>query len=259
MGFAWAGLLVMLELPAIPARPIAPAQWARPGDYPGAARRYNLEGQVGYRLQVDSGGTPVGCEIIAPSGVESLDQITCPLLLARARFEPARDSQGGATSGQFEGTISWAIPPERQPIYPFSNASFSMVRDIRSGTFENCSVSYEGAIFEDRAAVCDGARNSAAEAGLPANGRVRLDVQFITDAAPPSHLPEGERVTQVIAEIEINPRGRVWRCNESLLTSASPSGNENACARWQGLRFIPIQTRNIRRAHIIETITHSPL
>lgn len=67
-------------------------------DYPVTALQNGEEGTVQARLQVDPEGRVAGCSIVRSSGHASLDRATCNILRKRARFTPARDSNGKAVS-----------------------------------------------------------------------------------------------------------------------------------------------------------------
>lgn len=78
-------------------------------DYPQEALARNEEGRVGFQLQVDRDGRPSGCSILSSSGSSLLDSTTCRLLMERARFTPARDSQGKPSPDSFAGGIVWSL------------------------------------------------------------------------------------------------------------------------------------------------------
>jgi protein TonB len=110
--------------PAPPAPPPAPVkvQPARakanlPGlfstdDYPPSALRAGEQGTTGFRLDVGTDGRVTNCTVTSSSGSSALDQATCRLLQRRARFTPARDSNGQPTTDQNSGRITWRIPEE---------------------------------------------------------------------------------------------------------------------------------------------------
>jgi TonB family protein len=78
-------------------------------DYPQAALRMHEQGKVDFRLDIDSAGAVARCTVTHSSGSASLDETTCRLLQQRARFRPARDSDGNAVPDTFEGHIVWRI------------------------------------------------------------------------------------------------------------------------------------------------------
>jgi TonB family protein len=86
-----------------------PGTWISNADYPPAALRRRAQGFVGFRLSVDTAGVPTGCAISNSSQDRELDQATCDLLLARARFRPARDADGNAVAGSFASRVRWTI------------------------------------------------------------------------------------------------------------------------------------------------------
>jgi TonB family protein len=80
-------------------------------DYPAAALRNHEQGAVAFRLEIGADGSPTGCSVTGSSGSTLLDSTTCRLLMERARFEPARDSQGRPTADSYSGRIVWRLPP----------------------------------------------------------------------------------------------------------------------------------------------------
>ena len=65
-------------------------------DYPADAQSRGEEGTVQAELTIDRRGHVIGCSILQSSGHASLDKATCTILRRRARFTPARDSNGDA-------------------------------------------------------------------------------------------------------------------------------------------------------------------
>ena len=84
-------------------------------DYPAAALRAEEQGTVGFRLDVGADGRVTNCSITSTSGSASLDSTTCRLLRSRARFNPARDSNGNATTDSTYGRITWRLPVDAPP------------------------------------------------------------------------------------------------------------------------------------------------
>jgi protein TonB len=67
-------------------------------DYPAAAQSSGAEGTVQATLTIGSDGRVVSCNVTRSSGNSSLDSTTCNILRRRAKFTPARDSNGQPTT-----------------------------------------------------------------------------------------------------------------------------------------------------------------
>jgi periplasmic protein TonB len=111
--------------PAPPAPPPAPPKRVEPArakanlasyvsdeDYPAAAIRAEEQGTTRFRLSVGPDGRVTNCTVTSSSGSSSLDATTCRLMQRRARFSPARDSTGAATSDTVNSAIKWVLPDE---------------------------------------------------------------------------------------------------------------------------------------------------
>jgi protein TonB len=76
-------------------------------DYPPSALDNNEQGTVHVTLTIGPSGRVVGC---SPSGgPSSLQQATCRLLTARARFSPAQDANGNPITSTYSRSITWRI------------------------------------------------------------------------------------------------------------------------------------------------------
>ena len=85
-------------------------------DYPPGAIRQGVTGRVGFRLRVDATGKPDGCVVWQSSGSTELDNVTCDLMLARARFKPALGPGGEPARGDYEARIAWTIDNEPEAV-----------------------------------------------------------------------------------------------------------------------------------------------
>jgi TonB family protein len=85
------------------------AQLITADDYPAKAQREGREGAVQVALEVGPDGRVTGCRIATSSGHSDLDDLTCRLFLRRARFDPARDLDGGAIAGRYINRVRWQI------------------------------------------------------------------------------------------------------------------------------------------------------
>jgi periplasmic protein TonB len=79
-------------------------------NYPARALRDEVEGTVGVRVQVSPQGRVATCNVTASSGSSILDQAACTDLTRYARFNPALDSAGNPTAGDWQTRIVYRIP-----------------------------------------------------------------------------------------------------------------------------------------------------
>jgi len=92
--------------PPPPPRKVQSAQSARgdlrslfsADDYPAAAQAAEAQGTAQATLTISPTGQVVGCNLIRSTGNGALDSATCNILRRRAKFTPARDSNGNATT-----------------------------------------------------------------------------------------------------------------------------------------------------------------
>lgn len=82
-------------------------------DYPAAAQSAGAEGTARAALTIGPDGRVVGCNITQSTGNGSLDSATCNILRRRAKFTPARDSNGNPTSDTVNTpAIVWRLEGE---------------------------------------------------------------------------------------------------------------------------------------------------
>ncbi len=116
-GESGAGLLPEPTLPRVSqARAPVPApdrmRWITTQDYPTAALRQEVEGVVVISALIRTDGRVRSCLVTQSSGSQLLDDTTCRLYTARARFTPARDDDGNPTTAQRTDRFRWQIPNE---------------------------------------------------------------------------------------------------------------------------------------------------
>lgn len=87
-----------------------PGGWVTTNDYRSSWIRSELTGSARFRLTIDSGGRVESCTITASSGHPELDQATCDLVSKRARFDPAKGTDGAPTSGSYSSSVRWELP-----------------------------------------------------------------------------------------------------------------------------------------------------
>lgn len=105
------------------------ASYVSNDDYPAEALWNDEEGTTGFRLTVGTNGRVTDCEVFEPSGSASLDETTCRILQARARFTPAIGSDGNPIEDRVDARIHWRLtrdegevaPKRARPIMPLAS------------------------------------------------------------------------------------------------------------------------------------------
>ena len=87
-----------------------PAGWLSDRDYRTGWIRRELTGTASFRLDIARTGQVTGCQITRSTGHAELDEATCKLVQQRAKFEPARGSNGEPVAGSFSSTVRWVLP-----------------------------------------------------------------------------------------------------------------------------------------------------
>ncbi|HZG09802.1 MAG TPA: energy transducer TonB [Allosphingosinicella sp.] len=86
------------------------ASYVSNDDYPASAVRNEEQGTTRFQLTVGPDGRVADCRVTGTSGSNALDTATCRLMKSRARFTPARDSDGKATGDSVYNAIRWVLP-----------------------------------------------------------------------------------------------------------------------------------------------------
>lgn len=107
---------------ATPLKPkTSPGNWVTPNDYPSTSLSRKEFGIVVFRLDVDGQGKVTDCHILVSSGFWLLDQRTCSVLMKRARFSGARDSEGNPIPATFQSNFFWIMPGATQDYVRLAN------------------------------------------------------------------------------------------------------------------------------------------
>jgi protein TonB len=85
----------------------------RDRDYPAAASRARVGGEVEVRFTIQPTGRVTGCRVARSSGDAALDTTTCSLIEERFRFKPATDAAGDAIASAYGWRQSWWLEPRR--------------------------------------------------------------------------------------------------------------------------------------------------
>jgi len=79
-------------------------------DYPASAQAAGAEGTSQATITIGTDGRVVGCNIIRSSGNSALDAQTCNIIRRRAKYVPARDSNGQPTTDTLTTPpITWRL------------------------------------------------------------------------------------------------------------------------------------------------------
>ena len=167
----------------IPDRPLA--SLLSDSDYPAGAIRREVSGTVAFRLEVGADGAPTHCTILQSVDPE-LDQTTCDIFMARAHFQPARDTQGRAVASSISTRVRWDMPPPEDAALLFAVTRMANVIRLDAQGNITCTQSTNGELLVEVAVEC----------GLfPDSGAV----QAMRALAVPAHLilifdlvPQGE-------------------------------------------------------------------
>jgi protein TonB len=82
-------------------------------DYPASAQAAGAQGTAQAQLTIGPDGRVVGCNLVRSTGNGALDTATCNILRRRAKFTPAHDSSGAATTDTYTTPpITWRLAEE---------------------------------------------------------------------------------------------------------------------------------------------------
>lgn len=87
-----------------------PGRWLSDSDYRSSWVRKEMVGTARFRLEITATGKVAGCTITGSTGHSELDAATCALVSKRARFEPARGSEGEPVAGSYSSSVRWVLP-----------------------------------------------------------------------------------------------------------------------------------------------------
>jgi hypothetical protein len=100
-----------LRAVAVPPQPVtSPATWVSSSDLPRQFNNMPRPLTVEMGLNLNSSGVPTNCTVLSSSGEPLLDLQSCRVLMARARYTPARDSNGAAVPAFVSRNIRWSPP-----------------------------------------------------------------------------------------------------------------------------------------------------
>ncbi len=88
------------------ARPTeSPESWLTPPDYP--MNLLNESAKIDFRLIIDEAGNPTACKVQRATNSPEFVDLTCQLLMRRARFQAALDAEGKPMPSYYVNTVRW--------------------------------------------------------------------------------------------------------------------------------------------------------
>jgi TonB family protein len=226
-------------------------------DYPSAAAAGGQEGTAVIEAHVDRRGLVTSCRVTSSSGHSALDEQSCALFRARARFEPARDASGRAIASTYRRPMTWRLEGEAEPALPRQAwIHGSRVRLNAKGEAVTCEVTVVGLPPMPDTCGYPRATNSAASTGEEVVFEGMMDTHFLP-ARPvrvtvPPDRPGINKIAQQIIEVAIDPDGQVTECKVvKYIGAANPASN--LCRHYNLMRFVPAPDGRTLIATIINT------
>lgn len=92
-----------LALPTKPKPIVAPEQWFEANNFSGVERTATTT----FDILIDDKGRAIRCEVVVRSGVDSIDGRVCQAVIAKAKFNPAKDALGNAVPSVIRERLVW--------------------------------------------------------------------------------------------------------------------------------------------------------
>lgn len=104
LGIDWNGIEIAPDV-------LNTGEWAGPiiREYPTGMLRSGIEGSIYLRVLVDAEGAPTDCLVQEPVVDADYEEFVCDIVMARARYNPARNAAGEAVAGVNFQRIVYAI------------------------------------------------------------------------------------------------------------------------------------------------------
>lgn len=234
-----------------------------PDDYPLSAQRKGAEGTAHIDVRVGKDGLVESCRIAKSSGNIALDEQSCAVFRARARFTPARDRKGRFVAGHFRKPITWRLEGEQTVADQLSPRQAWSLRFTTwlnsSGKVVGCSVDAVGAHVPSN--LCEEFSKSPEYARLADEDRAVVahaisEVQFAPEPYGQAKIPPPrEDVTSVgrqILRVEIDGEGEIAECEVMQATGAT-NPDYDPCTDTPRPRFLADPAGKALKATIIVT------
>ncbi|AQR72730.1 hypothetical protein BXU08_02740 [Sphingomonas sp. LM7] len=210
------------DAPSAKPRPATPpGSWAKNEDYPDAAIRAGERGSVGFTLDVGANGEVTNCTVDASSGSQTLDDATCTIIRARARFLPARDAKGKPIAARWSSKYRWDLP--EAVLTPISTWHAVAVLEVSgTGDIVSCADESSGAIPATVGPPCETFKGRLpsqmlqAIGGAGASQQLTIEIALTFDDAPSPALryarPGQKQSALATVAFDVSERGTVENC-----------------------------------------------
>lgn len=205
-------------------------------DYPAASLQNGEQGSVQIRLTIDESGRVTQCTVLRSSGHRALDDQTCALYRARARFEPARNEAGRPMETEFTQKVTWKIGSPL--LMPRSQWMTRMTIGLSaSGEIVSCTMESAGIGLDSGDCQAPGQkRDSNAE---PSGHAISETYFYPVDPTSAPATPELENAilaSRQLIKITISPDGQIVAC-EAIAFSGAAMTRRDKCLMLTNVRF----------------------
>lgn len=217
-------------------------------DYPLISLRNGEQGEVTVRVKVDPNGIVAACKIAKSSGHQALDDQTCALFRARARFAPATDRHGHATSSDFTQKIVWKLAgtaPQQRPRQAWMMRT--TVALSKQGQIVDCKIESAGMtppppdceILLAAVRALPGADGKGAQPAAFTITEVYFYPVEVAKAPDAPSLADAKQIARQVSKVIVAPDGRVRAC-EGIRYSGGASPQSDACKIINLEQFEPV-------------------
>lgn len=220
-----------------------------PQDYPRIALERDQQGTVTVRLRVSREGLVTSCKVRRSSGHVALDEQTCAIYRARARFAPATDRRGRPVESEYIQRTTWRLADESEGFPPLPRQAWMLRSTVsldRNGQILGCKIAVVGLRSEPR--YCEPILALAKTQGtaVSAGGIVAAfsisDTHFFPVSADkvtvPPDLAGADKVAQQVSEVTIEPDGTISVC-KPIRYSGAAGPETDACLLLKHSQFEP--------------------
>lgn len=243
------GLLLAAAATLSTATPIDFSSWFHAEDYPIEAMKAGIEGSVTFEVDVDAEGKPTACRIATSSGSPILDQTTCDIVRARARFKPALGADGKRVPGKFMKTAVWRLEDKTATTYQAAILDFGSDPAHPSCTIKTGPYPLSGP-------TCEQILTQASQQKAADHVVKLVFLLSVGSSEKPLYKGEpewGRRVSYLVSEQYSRKGGLPMACL-SVAAEGSASG-QDACAGFIGARTVSVKDK----AAMMETRTEQSI